>query len=63
MGRIYRDRFKNTLSGLPIDVGYERQPRALFLESPVMFSGMESQFLFAVFAFKIKVSITFTMTQ
>ena len=42
MGGIYRDRSKNTLSVLPIDVGYERQPRALFLESPGRFSGPES---------------------
>ena len=64
MGRIYRDGSKNTLSVLPIDVGYERcQPRALFLESPVRFSGLESQFLFAVFAFKIKVSKIFAMIE
>ena len=42
MGRIYRDGYKNTLSVLPIDVGYERQPRALFLEGPGRFSGPES---------------------
>ena len=63
MGGIYRDRSKNTLSVLPIDVGYERQPRALLLESPGRFSGPESQFLSTVFAFKIKVSIIFTMIQ
>ena len=31
--------------------------RGLFLESPVNFSGPESCFVFAVFAFKIKASI------